>query len=105
MISCTDTLNTVQMKRVVQMLLAERHKSVLTFNQIGNDHVPVIITVDVEHSENGIGLVLRKDRHDGIAPQGMKGLFVERSIFLCYNSVKTDKIRQEWTFDGGNGFG
>ena len=64
MVASAHALNTVQVKGIVQMLFAERHKPIVTFDQIGNDDVAVVVSVDVENAENRVGLMLRQNRHD-----------------------------------------
>jgi len=48
------------------MLFAKRHQAVIAIDQIRYDSIPVIVSVNIEHTENRIRLVLQQDRHDHI---------------------------------------
>lgn len=48
------------------MLLPQCHESVIAFDEVGNNNVPVTVTVCVDYAENGIRLVLRKDGHNRV---------------------------------------
>ena len=63
-VSGADALETIQHKGVVQVLLAESNHSVVGIQQIGDDDVPVIVPINIFHSEDGICLVLRQDGHN-----------------------------------------
>ena len=65
-VPCADTLDSIQMESIIQVLSAKRHQSIIAFNEIGDDRITVIIAVGVEYTEDGICLMLRQNGHDCI---------------------------------------
>jgi len=57
-ISDTDALYAFQKEWVGQMLLDKCDDAVVTFDQVGSDKIPVIITIQVDFSQNKIGAVV-----------------------------------------------
>ena len=78
-----DALDTIQVEGIVQMLFTERHEPVIAFDQIGNDHIPVVITVGVKHPENSVRFVLRQHGHDGTIMSEQQDSSESDAFFLC----------------------
>lgn len=80
LVSGADTLNPFLNKWVAEMFLSKGNQSVIGFQKIGNDYIPVIVTIQIFNPENGVGLMLRKNRHNG-------GVFSKQE-----NSCKGDSL-------------
>ena len=63
-ISGADALDALLHKGVAEVLLAESNQPVVGFQQIGDDHVPVVVAVHIFYPEDGIRFVLRQHRQD-----------------------------------------
>ena len=46
------------------MLLPKGHQPVVTIEQIRRDNITIIVTVEIEHTEDRIGLVMAQSRHN-----------------------------------------
>ena len=59
-VSGADTLDALLHKGIAEVLLSESNQPVIGFQQVCDDYIPVIIAVQVLHSEDGVRLVLRQ---------------------------------------------
>ena len=60
-LSGANALNPLLHKGVAEMLLPKRDQSVIAFQKICDNHIPIIIAVQILYPENGVGLMLRED--------------------------------------------
>ena len=80
------------------MLLSKFHQTIVAFNQICNHHISVIITVNIEHSENSVCLMLRQHRHDTVICSEEQNCRKCDALFIRFRIFKYEPAASEHFF-------
>ena len=94
-ISCTYTDHSFHCKQIIQMSFSKSDQTVVTFQQIRYNDIPVIIAVNIKYPKYGIRFMLGKDRHDCIVfsekqDSGQRNPFL-LCLLICQNQSRTAK--------------
>ena len=70
------------------MLLSKFHQTIITFNQVRNHHVPVIVSINIEYSENSICLMLRQNRQNTVVRTEKQNCRKSDALFVRFRVFK-----------------